>query len=132
MSRHAPAVLETFDAFCAIVNGEAALPVEERMKHALAELLAPKNDLLRRRAATIAQPIAERHAVPVAALFGRSKARDVVAARDELYAALLASGWSQANVMRALGVSERDPARGAARWRARVGSIRSERKVATR
>jgi CRP-like cAMP-binding protein len=102
---YSPAVLEAFDTFCKYLESDQSIPVEERMKAALAEILAPKHELLRRRAETIAQPIAERHGVGLGELFARSKRRDVVAARDALCGELIARGWTQADVGRVLRVS---------------------------
>ena len=130
MTRHAPAVLEAFDAFCAILEADKSIPVEERMKHALAEIIAPKHELLRRRAETIAQPIAERHGVTVGLIFGRSRARHITAARDALCAELVARGWTYANVGRALGVSRPSAFEAAARGVRGVTANASERKAA--
>lgn len=103
--------------------GHVGLAVAIEMRRGpvvLNELEPGRNDALREAAAVIAEPIAERHGVSVGAIFGRSLARYVTAARDELCAELLAREWSQADVARALGMSGRDPARGAARHRSRV------------
>lgn len=118
--KHSPAVEAAWETFARFVTTETSLSVEDRMKCAIAELLAPKNELLRRRAKQVAEPIAKRHDVTVGAIFGRSLARYITAARDELCAELLAREWSQADVARALGMSGRDPARGAARHRSRA------------
>jgi hypothetical protein len=121
--RHAPSVEEAWDIFCRVVDAEKQLPVEERIKVALAEILAPKHELLRRRAEVIAQPIAERHDVTVAAIFGLSRARYITAARDELCGELLGRAWSPADVARALGFrSENAPAQAAERYGARVAA----------
>lgn len=130
MTRHAPAVLEAFDTLCEYVDGDKSVPVEERMKHALAEILAPKHELLRRRAETITQPIAERHGVTVGLIFGRSRARHITAARDALCAELVARGWTYANVGRALRVSRPSAFEAAARGRRAETAKASERKAA--
>jgi chromosomal replication initiation ATPase DnaA len=132
MSRHAPSVLEAFDTFCAIVDRDKSIPVEERMKHALAEILAPKHELLRRRAETIAQPIAERHGVTVAAIFGPRRQRHITAARDALCAELVAREWTHTDIGRVLGIGRTSAMRAAVRGvRAERANV-SERKAATR
>jgi len=115
MTRHAPAVLEAFDAFCAILEADKSVPVEERMKHALAEILAPKHELLRRRAETIAQPIAERHGVTVAAIFGPRRQRHITVARGALCAELVAREWTHTDIGRVLGIGRTSAMRAAVR-----------------
>jgi len=115
MTRHAPAVLEAFDTLCEYVDGDKSVPFEERMKHALAEILAPKHELLRRRAEAIAQPIAERHGVTVAAIFGPRRQRHITAARDALCAELVAREWTHTDIGRVLGIGRTSAMRAAVR-----------------
>jgi hypothetical protein len=127
-SPFAPAVEAAWETFARIVNAETSLPVEERIKHALAEIIAPKNELLRRRAEMIAEPISQRHDVTVASIFGRSRVRYITAARDELCAELLARDWSQADVARALGLSSQAPLQAATRHRERAAVAKAARR----
>lgn len=128
--KHSPAVEQAFADFTCLVNDDPSRSTEERIKHALAEIIAPRHELLRRRALDAAQPIATRHGVPVAAILGRRRAADVVAARDELCAELLARGWSLADVARATGQTRQQPARAAERHAARMGAAAKEGKRA--
>lgn len=128
--KHSPAVEQAFADFACLVNDDPSRSTEERIKHALAEIIAPRHELWRRRAREAAEPIAKRHGVTVAALFGRRRAADVVAARDELCAELLARGWSMADVARALGQTRQQPARAAERHAARMGAAAKEGKRA--
>jgi hypothetical protein len=78
----------------------------------------------------IAQDVARRTGVTVAALMGPSKRREDCRARDELYAEALAAGMTASGVARVLARAHGDVTEGADRWRELGGASVGERSAA--